>query len=243
LGPPGDVLAVPVLPEPVLPDVPMLPDEPVLPEVPMLPEEPMLFDDPIPPDELAAPEPIALPVVPLAELRLPVLPPFPSAVTAVSESGLTIIITGCPSLSFARTRNDSGMTLTSVKPDCSSSDFIRAATGLLCPAMLVEGPLMLVDEVPVADEDGDCNAPEPVGPVVADPILAPAFGCVLLEVCAAAGSAKARATAAPATTSDFMWTFSLAPRGAFPEPGTFRRVPVLRVSWLPLGGHTWGIFG
>jgi hypothetical protein len=29
---------------------------------------------------------------------------------------------------------------------------------------------------------------------------------VLLEVCAAAGSAKARAAAAPAMTSDFMWT-------------------------------------
>lgn len=190
----------------------------------MLPDEPMLLDEP------ALPEPIELPVVPLAELPLPVFPVVPSAVTAVSESGLTTIITGCPSLSFARTRNDSGMTLTSVKPDCSSSDFIRSATGLLCPVMPVEEPVMPVEEEPVEEEDDDGDEPAPVAPLVAAPIFAPVFGCVLLEVCAAAGSAKARATAAPAITSDFMWTFSLAPRGAILEPVVYRPVPVLRHS-------------
>jgi hypothetical protein len=109
--------------------------------------------------------------------------------------------------------------------------------------MPVDEPVMPVEGEPVEVEDDDGDELEPAGPVVAAPILAPVFGYVLLEVCAAAGSAKARATAAPATTSDFIWTFSLAPRGALPEPGMFRRVPMLRVSWLPPCRRTQRIFG
>ena len=56
-------------------------------------------------------------------LVLSVLPGVPPtlplySVTAVTESGLMIIMTGWPLLSLARTRKDSGIILMSVKPAC-----------------------------------------------------------------------------------------------------------------------------
>jgi hypothetical protein len=54
-----------------------------------------------------APEPIADPVVELAEPSSPVLP---TSVNYAKESGLTIIITGLPFLSFARITKELGIT-------------------------------------------------------------------------------------------------------------------------------------
>jgi hypothetical protein len=55
---------------------------------------------------------VGLPLVALLEPDW--LPP--TSVTAVTESGLTTIMTGLPSLSFALTKKELGITLMSVKP-------------------------------------------------------------------------------------------------------------------------------
>jgi hypothetical protein len=79
------------------------------------------------PVELELPPPAVLPLVEpsfgvcVVELSLgleavPDAPP--TSVTAVTESGLMTIITGFPSLSFARTRKELGIIWMSVKPAC-----------------------------------------------------------------------------------------------------------------------------
>jgi len=57
--------------------------------------------------------------------------PEPVWVISVNESGVIIIITGCPSLFVARIKKDSGTTLISVKPAC----FEVALHLLLCHRM------------------------------------------------------------------------------------------------------------
>lgn len=118
-----------------------------------------------------ADEPLAV------ELFAPLLPPTACEdeldgfapdiwVTSVTESGFTIIITGWPSLSFARTRKDSGSTRTSLKPACS-----RLLRSFCVTAACVAG---------FACEDAGPDVPF-------------AWLCVVLDfVCATAGMAAIR---------------------------------------------------
>ena len=90
---------------------------------------------------------------------------FGIAVMAVIESGFTTIITGLPSLSLARTRNDSGMTWMSVNPAFDKDACSLAAVFGLAPAPSFS---VAVSFGWVADGDEDEEEAEDDGAAVAD---------------------------------------------------------------------------